>query len=270
MATTINQIQLKGLLKIKDYIPAERLRPYVKAYRLIESKEELQNRVLPNTSLALSFRIKGENAFTSETGAFNLPSITFTGLRKSFRLINYTQNTSTLIVLFREGGASAFFKEPLYELFENSISLGDIIHPTEIEMVEGLLNEGQLNLDRVAVVERFLLQRLDASKTDKLITEAVKKIYLTSGNIRIRDLAEYLFISIDPFEKRFRKVVGSSPKQFASIVRLSSIVHRKQQAQNLFEIAFEAGYYDQAHFNKDFKRYTGLTPLEFFKTDSFW
>lgn len=258
-------------MTIEDYIPTERLRPFVKAYRIIESQEELQNRVLPNTSLALSFRIKGKNAFTSETGTFSLPNITFTGLRKSVRLINYTQNTSTLIVLFREGGASAFFKEPLYELFEKSISLDNIIQPTELEMVEDfLINEAQKNLERVSFVERFLLERLDDSKTDKLITEAIKKIHLTNGDIRIRDLAESLYISNDPFEKRFRKVIGSSPKQFASIVRLSSIVRRKPQAQKLFEIAYEAGYYDQAHFIKDLKRYAGLTPSEFFKSAPFW
>jgi AraC-like DNA-binding protein len=256
-------------MTIEDFIPTEILRPFIKTYKIIESQEALENRVLPNTSLAMAFRCRGLNSYSTATGKNNLPNITLSGLRKSVRLINYSKNTSTLIVLFKECGASAFLKEPLHELFEKSISLDSIIHSSELMMIEELLGEAQNNLQRVAIVEQFLLKKINCLKLDKLVSEAVTKIHCAKGFIKIKELANTLCISHDAFEKRFRKIVGSSPKQFASIVRMTSVVHQKSD-ERLWDIALDAGFYDQAHFNKDFKLFTGQTPTDFYKSASFW
>jgi AraC-like DNA-binding protein len=104
--------------------------------------------------------------------------------------------------------------------------------------------------------------------------------------VRIKELADGLFISQDAFEKRFRRVIGASPKQFSYIIRMRAIVHGGlQEAMNgglksvvnggakrhpLTESAFDAGYFDQPHFNKDFKLFTGQTPTDFLKSPLFW
>jgi AraC-like DNA-binding protein len=257
-------------MKNKSYIPNELLKPFIKAYRIIESEDEIINRVLPNTSLAIVFRFKGLNGYVENVKRNNLPTSTFSGLRKSVRLINYAADTSTIIVLFREGGASAFFEEPLYELFEESVSLDNFINPDKLAVTEQQLAEAKDNTQRIAIIETFLLSRLYQYNPDKLINAAVKQIHLTKGNIKIKKLAGSLYISNDAFEKRFRKTVGTSPKQFSSIVRMASVINQKQQAQSLTDIAFSAGYYDQPHFNKEFKLFTGLTPTAFFQSPSFW
>lgn len=256
-------------MTIEDFIPTEALRPFIKTYRIIESRQELKNRVLPNTSLAIAFRFRGQNAYITNTGKSDLPDNTISGLRKSARLISYAADTSTLIVLFWECGASVFFKEPLHELFENSIPLDCIVHPNELILVQELLSEATDNAQRVTIVEQFLLNKISYSKPDNLVQEAVAKIHAAKGIIKIKELANELYISNDAFEKRFRKTVGSSPKQFASIVRIASIV-RQPFHDRLLDIAFEAGYYDHAHFTKDFKLFTGQTPTDFYKQPSFW
>ncbi len=257
-------------MKFEEFIPTEILRPFIKTYRVIESQDELVNRVLPNTSLTIAFRFKGQNGYIADTKKSNLPTSTFSGLRKSVRLINYAPNTSTVIVLFKETGAFAFFKEPLHELFEESVSLDNFINHEQISIIEEQLFEAQNNIQRVSIVEQFLLTILYKHEADKLISTAVEKIHLTKGIIKINQLASMLYISNDAFEKRFRKIVGTSPKQFSSIVRMTSIINQKQQKQSLADIVFDAGYYDQPHFNKDFKLFTGLTPTQFFKSSSFW
>lgn len=254
---------------IEDFMPTDILRPFIKTYRIIESQEELENRVLPNTSLAIAFSIKGQNAYSTNLVKSKLAGMTLSGLRKSSRLINYSKNASTLIVLFKECGASVFFKEPLHELFEHSISLDSIIHPKELTLIEELLTIAPNNSQRVAIVEEFLLKRMIHFEPDILVSEAIAKIHFSKGFLRIKELADTLYISNDAFEKRFRKVVGSSPKQFAGIVRMLSIVREKSH-ERLLDMAFDAGYYDQAHFNKDFKLFTGQNPTDFYKSASFW
>ena len=257
-------------MKIEDFIPTTILQPFIKTYKIIESQDELANRVLPNTSLAIAFRFKGLNSYSTNTGKNQLPQTTFSGLRKSVRIINYAQNTSTLVVLFKECGAAAFFKEPLHELFEESIPLDCIISPSEIIIIEELLSSAENNNQRIAIVEQFLIKRMNGYKLDLLIAKAIEEIHNAKGLIKINELAETLHMSHDAFGKKFRKIVGTSPKQFSSIVRLSSIVRQGQNNPSLLDMLFDAGYYDQSHFNKDFKQFTGQTPTNFFKSDNFW
>ena len=116
---------------------------------------------------------------------------------------------------------------------------------------------------RIKVVEQFLVSQLKDIQTDKLIVEAVKLIYQSNGTIRIKELKEKLFISQSPFEKRFRKVVGTTAKKFSSIVRFNSVLDNLSNTKTLTEICYENNFFDQAHFIKDFKHFTSDTPEKF-------
>jgi len=257
-------------MRVEAYIPTELLRPFIKAYRIVESEVEMTNRILPGTSLVVAFRYKGQVSYVSDQKEELLPTSTISGLRKSVRLIHYLQDSATIIVQFKETGAKTFFNEPLHELFEESISLDAFVKRHTIAMIEERLAEAQNNIQRIAIIEQFLLSRLDSRTPDRLISTAVEIIHSTKGAIKIKELADTLYISNDAFEKRFRKIVGTSPKQFSSIIRMEAIVRQKQQAESLAGIAFNAGYYDQPHFNKDFKLFTGQTPTAFYKSRDFW
>ena len=108
-----------------------------------------------------------------------------------------------------------------------------------------------------------MLSQLKDIQADKLIIEAVKIIYQTKGTIRIKELNERLFISQSPFEKRFRKLVGTTPKKFASIIRFNTVLDQLSHTKSLTDICYEYNFFDQAHFIKDFRQYTGDTPENF-------
>jgi AraC-like DNA-binding protein len=252
------------------YMPTDLLRPFIKAYRIIESQEEIVNRVLPDTSFAIAFRFRGQISYVNDTRKTTLPIATFSGLRKSVRLINYAPKTAALIVLFKETGVSAFFKQPLHTLFEGSVSLDNFFPQSEISIIEERLAEAENNQTKIAVMEQFLYSKLFYNKSDSLVSEAIAKIYYKNGMIRISELANGLYISQDAFEKRFRKVTGTTPKQFSSIVKMKAIIRQNPVPSSFLDIALENGYYDQPHFNKDFKLFTGQTPTDFFKSASYW
>jgi AraC-like DNA-binding protein len=257
-------------MNIDIQIPAAALRPFVKSYLIIESQDELTNRVLPDTGVVMAFRYKGAIGYGAEDVINNLPSMVVSGLRKSARLINYADNTGNILVLFKEAGAAAFLKAPLHELFEKTEPLDNFIHQRKISIIQEQLSEAGNSARRIAVIERFLLAELYDQRLDPLILAAVQKIHLVQGVCRVKDLASEFYISQDAFEKRFRRVVGTSPKQFSSVIRMKSVIDGGRQKQRLTDIAFEAGYFDQPHFNKDFKLFTGQTPTDFFRSPSFW
>lgn len=258
------------MMKMEEYTPTTLLRPFIKAYKIIESQDELVNRVVPDTSFAIAFRFKGQISYVTDAGKTILPAATFSGLRKSVRLINYLPQTAALIVQFEETGISAFFKQPVHELFEESISLDNFFPQSEISIVEERLAEAENSITRIAIVERFLYSKLLYNKPDMLVGDAIAKIYSSNGASKINELAKSLYISNDAFEKRFRKVVGATPKQFSSIIKIKSIIKKNPEHSSFIQIALENGYYDQSHFNKEFKLFTGQTPTDFFKSGLYW
>ncbi|MDO3626605.1 helix-turn-helix domain-containing protein [Mucilaginibacter sp. BT774] len=257
-------------LQIEHYSASEQLKPYVKTFLFINSIDGADNRLLPDTSIVLAFRIKGNIIDQSQDEARNLPQSVITGLRKSPRFLSYAVSTACLLVIFKEGGAAAIFKEPLHELFSRSMSLNEIIPVSQLELVEEQLIEAEDNKQRVGIVERFLLLRLDERRADQMVVRAIQKIKQTSGTIKVSALASDMAISLDPFEKRFRKVTGISPKQFAVTVRFRNLINQFSATESLTELALTAGYFDQAHFIKDFRTFTGMSPREFFKTEAWW
>jgi len=200
-----------------------------------------------------------------------LPVSVISGLRRSPRLLNYAGATGNVLVLFKEGGASAFFPGPLHELFEASRPLEDFVGRGALDELEEALAAAPGNARRAAIVERFLLsRRRAAAQADPLVLWAVDRIKSAAGDIRIKEMLTTLHISRDPFEKRFRRMVGTSPKQFSSIVRLRHIIDIHSRVKTLTEAAHSAGYFDQAHFIKDFKAFTGQTPRDFFAAPALW
>ncbi|MBL7882399.1 MAG: AraC family transcriptional regulator [Chryseobacterium gambrini] len=68
--------------------------------------------------------------------------------------------------------------------------------------------------------------------------------------------------------RKFSSAIGLSPKQLSRTIRLQAALKMllNDQFSNLVELAYENEYYDQAHFIKDFKEFTGSTPKEFYGT----
>jgi transcriptional regulator GlxA family with amidase domain len=85
------------------------------------------------------------------------------------------------------------------------------------------------------------------------VSAAVRTIRAMHGVVRIAALARALGIAQDPLEKRFRAMIGASPKQYAEILRLRRAIESYHSGASLTRASIEAGYFDQPHFNRDFR-----------------
>jgi AraC-like DNA-binding protein len=235
---------------------------------IVEMEEDVVNRIMPDTSVVMVFRLKGQVSFVENNVKSLIPTAIISGIRKSGKFVNYSKDAGNLLVVFNEAGAHAFVKEPLHELSDNSIPLKDIYK--DVAEVEDLLAGAKHNTERISIIEQFLLSKLYPGEPDNLVFAALEKINAAKGIIKMKELALSLYISQDAFEKRFRRIVGLSPKQFSNIIRMKSIVSNGFTKETLTEVAFNAGYFDQPHFNKDFKLFTGKTPTDFIKTPPLW
>lgn len=252
------------------FLPTAQLNHLVKRFMIIESDLGMANKILPATSVVMAFRYKGGVSYATDSTAASLPTSAITGLRNTTRLVNYASETANLLVIFQEGGAATLLREPIHELFGLNVSLDTLFPRQTIQDVEEQLAEANTNRQRVAIVEKFLICRITGVSTDPLVSNAIQTIQRTNGTMRIKELLADLPISRDPFEKRFRRMVGTSPKQFAEIVRFRHIINQYSPGTSLTDTAYAAGYFDQAHFINDFKSFTGQAPQQFFKAGRYW
>lgn len=252
-------------LQYETYIPCDLLRPFIRSFAIQEVKEEETYRVLPDTGVVIGFQYKGKLYRLNKEESVALDISGISGLADHSRTFWNQSGTATILVFFKEAGAVPFFRQPLHEIFRESVSLDNFMLRSELLSLEEQLVEAPTNPERIARLEKFLIGRMTQAEPDKLVLAALALIHKNKGNIRIKDLVEQLHTSQSPLEKRFRAVVGASPKKFASIVRLKHVLQQYSLTNSLTELGYEAGFYDQAHFIKEFKTFTGDTPEDFFR-----
>ncbi|WP_431213092.1 helix-turn-helix domain-containing protein [Puia sp. P3] len=268
-------------MNIQRYRPSAVLAPYIKEFFIIESDGVMDSRILPDTSLVMAIRFRGiiqrigtsttemilaDPAGTSTTVG---PGV-ITGLRRSHRLMRYFPGTGNVLILFKEGGLAAFSRTPANELFDVTIPAENFFTKTAARDLVDAISEANDNSTRIRRTEAFLTQQLRGNGPDPLVNEAVRLIKESRGLIKIKDLAHALYISQDPLEKRFRTQIGSTPKQYSSIIRLRNIIDNWSSYPSLTSASYDAGYFDQSHFIKDFRTFTGESPKDFFRSARFW
>ena len=257
-------------MNIFKFSPAFPLSPYVKEYMVIESEQGMNNTLIPETSLILSIRFRGSIIFYEGAETSTPPLQLIAGLRNTARQLSYTGGTANFLIVFHEGGLSAFSKMPAHELYNQTVDAANVFDARALSAFTEKIQEAFTHDARARTADDFLQQHLLRSGNDPLIQRAVQLIRQQQGIIKIKELAASLHISQDPFEKKFRAYIGTSPKKYASIVRIRNIIQNIPSYQSLTDASYEAGYYDQSHFIKEFRAFTGQSPKEFFRTPRGW
>lgn len=247
-------------MQVQIFAPSPWLQPYVAVIKVISCPDEQVNRILPDTMMTLALRLRGD-IYQLHDGGSRLPQAVVTGLRQLPRIFRYMPGATTLLVMFRPMGAAAFFREPLHDFFSDAVSLEALTHMNDITILQEQLATAPTAASAVAMVEGFLQRRFCVGDEDRRLIRTLETIDSTGGRRRIQDVAASVGMSQDALEKAFRRKVGATPKQYASIVRIRQVLRAMQDVQGVSFVP--DGFFDQAHFIKDFKRFTGLTPTEF-------
>lgn len=123
------------------------------------------------------------------------------------------------------------------------------------------------NLTRCHILTSFLKKRFHQNnKIQHPTVTAIKHIIHSQKHDTIKELAHYFNLSERQFERKFKEYSGLSPKRFMRIVRFAKACdhYGDSHETSLTEIALNCGYYDQSHFIKDFKTFSGYEPSQFF------
>jgi AraC-like DNA-binding protein len=263
-------------MRSESFQPSERLRPFVLAIRVVETGRDGDtddptiSAPLPEAGLIFAIRYAGYAELIEGGSARRVPDASLTGVRTAIRRICTSPKGGVVVAPFRAIGALYFFDVPLHELFGGMAALLDLVAAREVDRLQTCLAEASTNAERAAIVDRYLCSRLKARRPDAVVAAAVSAIGRAGGAVRIAPLARELGLSTDRLEKRFRCVVGASPKQLTSVLRFRQVVSRYQTGVTLTQLAHDAGYCDQSHLIRDFRSFTGQPPGEFLRAGGYW
>jgi len=110
------------------------------------------------------------------------------------------------------------------------------------------------------------IKPFNLSDKQRLLKQIIELIYQQSGQLKVNDLEKRFELSRQYLNKLFKEEVQYSIKHFIGMVRVMNAV--KIQLHNpkisMTKLAYEVGYYDQAHFVRDFQKVAGMSPKKFF------
>ncbi|MEI9943071.1 MAG: helix-turn-helix domain-containing protein [Chitinophagaceae bacterium] len=252
------------------YTPSAELQPFVKCFWTLEdetAEEPVRQRVIPDGCMEMIFHYGDLYRQYFEDGASIIQPRSFVfGQITTYIEIAPTGKSGIVAARFLPDGLTPFLKIAVTELENKAVALNELFGEKGAALEEKVLTAIDAT-QRIKLIEEFLLSLLADQQTIDNITKAcVDVIYQSQGQVGMEELAGKININRRKMERRFTTAIGMSPKQLSKVARLQATLKMLEQKKftNLTSLAYENGYYDQAHFIKDFKEFTGMSPKSFF------
>lgn len=174
--------------------------------------------------------------------------------------------TETIGIEFNPKGAYRFFNFSLNDIQNQIYSLNDIPGNTGKQLTEQI-NNTPLFQQKIDLLQQFLLRQLPIEDEDPIFEFCIEKITFSKGRITVKELEKKTGYSSRWLNMKFHDKLGISPKNLSSVIRFKqyyqSFINHTEEFFSRND--FYNFYYDQSHFIKDFRRYTGLPPTKFEK-----
>ncbi len=260
-------------LNPKTYEPCAELTEFVKRYWTLDGEKEnipLKNTIVPDGTMKLIFHYGDTYKHHSREGDITiLPKCFLIGQLTKPYVIEPVGVTGSFVVQFKPNGFLPFTSIPIKEMENTAVPL-DVLFGEEGNILGSLILNANSTFERIQIIEAFLLKQL-ANKTmiDTIVNTTVETIFNANGQFSVNEFSKTNNINRRQLARKFSSAIGLSPKQLAKTIRIQATlkVLLNEDITSLTDLAYENEYFDQAHFIKEFKEFTGLTPKEFFGDD---
>src|SRR5688572_12104369 len=251
------------------FAPPPPLRGLVQlAWTLRSAEGEGRQRVLPDGSVELVWNLG--DRFRRHPGAGGAPELQpaalFVGPTTRHLEIEATGRVDLVGVRLVPGAAAALVAPPLAELRDLAVDLEDV----DGLAMPACLGERLAAMDSPAARAATALAAVATAARPELldprVAAAVEGMARCPAISSVGGWARRAGLATRALERRFRRHVGTSPKRLARLLRFQAVLAAARGVPRLHHM-LAAGYFDQAHFLRDFREFTGTSPTVFFRRE---
>ncbi len=259
----------------QTYEPHIDLKSLVSCYWTLEvpkQSEPQKQRIVPDGCIEMAF-ILGDDIkrYTSENEFLLQPRAMVLGQTIEPFYIEPTGFVKTFAIRFYPYGFANFVTEPINNLVNKETPIDQLFGAKNTDDLEEKIIKSENTEQRISIIEKFLLERLNDKKTiNRIVKNTVDSLLSTNGGISIKSILKDDLSKRRQLERNFKKQIGVSPKQLGKVIRLQTALKMllNPKSENLTDIAYKSEYFDQAHFIKDFREFTGINPKEFIDNEN--
>jgi len=223
--------------------------------------------IVPNANFKLAFTYR--NGLVARVGdktfIQNENKISLTGLVDSPVNLDPQEDapTGTIVVEFNPLGAYRFFHFSYTHLKNQIVELPDLIGESAEELQLHLTEATTLNL-RLKILQNFLIKQLEKSDPDPVYDFCINRISDAKGLITVNELEMKTGYTSRWLNRKFSEHLGTGPKNLSEIIRFKQVYQEYSTGIKIqsLENHYYHYYYDQSHFLRAFKRFTGFTPTD--------
>jgi AraC-like DNA-binding protein len=250
------------------YIPKSPLADYVDCILYVEGNNKGAG--FPKTAMSLVFNLNDSfKLFTDAqfTQFIDYKKYWVAGLQTQPTYVESYGESKMIVIQFKTLGAYIFLNQPLHHFTNHYINL-DCVFNNEVDEIWEQLKESKTVAEKFLITENFLCQKVLANKIpNRKLISSIELLFKSSVTISIAAICQQYNISRKHLNYLCQEYLGISPKMLSSLNRFQLILQTisRSKPDKLSSIAYDLDFFDQAHFNNNFKRFTGLKPNDYIK-----
>lgn len=252
-------------------MPCESLRPFVELFWEgsfnTNASGQISMKLIPNGCLELIIHLNDIHCNLHKNNSWSqTPDYMIIGLYTRPYEVRFKNHVKVFGIRFKPEGIYNVFGVPALLLKERYEDMAMVLGSKFKEFSHRLREEKSI-AGMISRSENYLLKSLLDNKIELNYVNLAADLIRNTKGIKIEDLTRKLHISQRQLERGFKKKVGISPKHYLRITRINEVLRilNDNKSIDLTSVAYHCGYFDQAHFIKDFKRITGIKPTIFIR-----
>ncbi len=256
-------------IRYKQYAPHANLSKYIYCYWSLESvnqeilEQGVYEKYFPLGLPELIITYKGRY-FEVDNNKLNLmPDSIIAGLQDQPRYFYHHGVLGLFSVVFQP-----YVLPSILDL--SADQLANRIIPTsqlgeKIDRLSRRLLQTHNNEERVRIANQFFMrEQFFNEKWDIPIEAILQNMVSLNGNLSVSQMAGDFGMSVSKMERQFKSLVGFTPRQYSKIIRFTRILNHYESIPQWDQLIAETGFYDQAHFIREFKKFTGMSPKAYY------
>ncbi len=257
------------MISIKEYNPSQSLAPFVDRYYsgLFNTSAEPNKsfKIIPNGCLELIIHLKELYCkLPTDNRLAYTPDYMLIGMFSRAYQVHFSETVPVFSIRFKPEALPHILRIQGGEIFESYGDIEAVLGNKFLDFCHQIREDNNVGT-MIARTEKFLKNILTKQKVQENYVTRAARIICNSQINNVQEISAKVNISQRQLERKFRELIGVSPKQYLRLIRINKVMQMLEQDQslNLTDIAYYCGYFDQAHFIKDFKHITDQTPSSY-------